>query len=135
MDRRWYVMVAGVLVLALVAGLVAPARAAQTAALPTAAAGTFETTAVTSSGAVSGFGPGNILYGFSVLSGSSGGEAGLYDTTGVATTTQGVFIDEGGAATQYNTFKSDWPSPYRLVTGLTVVVNAATAIIYHDVRS
>ena len=105
--------------------------------LPSSGAGTFETTVVTSStSSVGTFNPNDLLYGFKVWASSAGGVAGLYDTASVQTAavTQGIFIDEGGEATQYDVWQSSWPSPYKLVTDLTVVLSGATVVIYHDVK-
>ena len=106
--------------------------------------GSFETTVITSSTAnVTGFSSREgVLYGFKLLATSANATCQLSDTTtfGVAggtgngTMTQGVFIDEGGEATQWDTYESIWPLPYSLQTGLTVVIANGNVTIYHDVR-
>ena len=97
--------------------------------------GAFESTVVTSNTAsVGNFGPGNLLYGFDVIALATPGLASIYDcaTLLAATDTQGIFIDEGGSATSGDTWKSDWAAPYQLVTDLTVNVQSANVVIYHD---
>ena len=102
--------------------------------------GPFETTVVSDAATgiapsvVSGFGTGNILYGFKVFATGSNGVASLYDTATFYNTsnTQGIFIDEGGTATQSNVYQSDWTQPYLLVTGLTVISDNSVVTIYHD---
>lgn len=97
--------------------------------------GPFETTvAVASTSSLGNFGPGQLIYGFNVRTSAAAGVAGLYDTgnLGLATRTQGIYIDEGGAASSGDTFQSDWPAPYTLVTDLTVIVTDAAVTIYHD---
>ena len=105
--------------------------------------GPFETTVVADPATggsdptlVSGFNAGTILYGFKVITVTTTGVAGLYDTATLTNTavTQGIFIDEGGTATVGNTWQSDWPAPYKLVTGLVTVQNNCDVVIYHDVK-
>ena len=98
--------------------------------------GSFETTVFTSNSlAASNFGEGTVLYGFKVLASSASAVCGLYDaiTWATAIGTQGRYIDEGGEATQWDTYESAWIVPYRLGTGLTVITNAQCTV-YHDVR-
>lgn len=107
--------------------------------LPNAGIGDeFETTLVKVNTASAGsFGPGSIIYGFSVHPTSANGGCGLYDTASLTSAheTQGIFIDEGGNDGDEETFQSNWPAPYRLVTDLTVVCSSANAIIYHSPQS
>ena len=134
---RWSVKVAMLVVgVALCATVSYAGWSQRVGELANASVGTFETTVVTSSSVLSGFSNGSILYGFTTHASAASSECGLYDTNslGTATATQGVFIDEGGEASQYDTFQSNWPSPYRLQIGLAVVVNAGTCVVYHDVR-
>lgn len=111
-----------------------------------AEASRFGTTVVgLDTGGVGSFGTGNLLYGFNVTVTTANSFASLYDTSSLttATNTQGTYIDEGGAANIGETFKSDWPAPYKLKTGLSVVTlgHSATAgtnvwvTIYHDKTS
>ena len=115
---------------------VAWAESSRVGTLPPALNGqTFETTVVTEDTAsVGNFGPDRVIYGFTIHASSAGAECGLYDVATLqgALATQGVYIDEGGEATQYDTFPSNWPSPYRLKTDLTVIVNNGACTIYHD---
>ena len=105
--------------------------------VPQRLAGGFETTLVVGSAnfsaSIGTFGPDNIIFGFSVLVTTDGGVCGLYDVATVqgATEAQGVFIDEGGGASDGDVFQSDWYGPYTLVTDLTVLCTNANAIIYH----
>ena len=100
--------------------------------------GTFETTVITvDTESVTGFNntSSKVLYGFKILANVANAVCGLYDTAALETagTTQGVFIDEGGEATQWDTYDSVWVTPYELQTALTVITNA-NCTIYHDVR-
>mgnify|MGYP001560744946 CR=1 FL=1 len=98
----------------------------------------FETTVVNASTAsVGNFGPGVVLYGFRLIADDAADVCGLYDvaTLPLASTTQGVFIDELTQDTDNRTVDSDWPRPYVIQTDLTVITNAATpgaCIIYHS---
>ena len=107
--------------------------------LPQAGVGDeFETTIATvSTASLGSFNPGAIIYGFSVHPRAAGGTCGLYDVATLpgAQETQGIFIDEGGNDGSQETFQSNWPAPYRLVTDLTVVCSSANAIIYHSPQS
>lgn len=120
---------------------VANADSPRVSELVQGATGTFETTWVGSFTAnfatPSGFGPGNILYGFDVLTTAASGWCALYDasSTSSVATTQGIFIDEGREATSTDPWVNVWPAPYRLQTGLVVECVDAKAIIYHDVKS
>ena len=100
--------------------------------------GSYETTAVTASGssdAISGFTTGGVLYGVRLFAIRANASYVLYDAaTAANSTTQGVFIDEGGEATQWDSYESIWPLPYVLVTGLSASVVNGNLTIYHDVR-
>lgn len=138
-QRIWFSagVLAGIAMLAALGLYGRTAFADHIGRLPNAQEGTFQTDVFTSSQAnISGFGIGNKLYGFRVHATSANAECGLYDvaTLGLATTTQGIFIDEGGAATQYNDSDSAWAAPYSIKTALTVVVTNGACIVYHDVR-
>lgn len=129
----------GVLALAFIGASVAYAGGPRVGELVQGATGNFETTiqtAVSGGAVVSGFGNGNILYGFSVVPTAANGWCALYDASATSSiaNTQGVFIDEGGSASQTAVYQSLWPAPYRLQTGLVVECVNAKAIIYHDVK-
>ena len=135
MGRRmqWIVGVVMLLVLGVVAQT---ARAARVQELVQAATGTFETTVVIADTAsVGDFAPGNILYGFKLVADDAADDCGLYDTTtlGLASRTQGIYIDELSEPTDEDTIESDWPAPYILKTDLTVITNGFCTI-YHDVK-
>ena len=100
--------------------------------------GTYETTVVsTFTENVSGFGANTVLYGFKLLATGNSARCALYDTADVTAAnaaTQGIYIDEGGEATQWDTYESLWPAPYVLQTGLTVDVQNGIVTIVHDVK-
>ena len=127
------------LVLVGLLSMVAPsAFAASARQLPSGSSGTFETTVIQANTASAGsFGPTDILYGFKIVADTAGDVCGLYDTAllSTATLTQGIFIDELTEDTDERIQESDWPGPYKLVTDLTVITNAANqggCVIYHD---
>ena len=103
----------------------------------------FETTLVastaaqglTNSDSVGTFGPGNVLYGFRLISDSAGDSCTLLDAAAVGTVsanrTQGTFIDDLVQDTDERSQDSDWPAPYVLQTDLSVSTNGL-CIIYHD---
>lgn len=133
------------LALALVAGIavfgIQNANAYRIVTKPSPTPGTFETVAVLNinadangSAGISNFGPNSYIYGFSIRADGSNAQGALYDCSAFkdAAMTQGVFIDELAAATQSNVVNSDWPAPYKLVTGLTVVATDALVVVYGD---
>ncbi len=96
---------------------------------------TWETTPATGNVASLGsFGPLDLIYGFDVFVEADGGSCGLYDvaTLEAAAVTQGILFAEGGGGLDGETYQSDWPGPYELVTDLTVVCENATLFVYHQ---
>jgi hypothetical protein len=102
---------------------------------------TFETTQVTSTTyGVSGLSTGSeisgsmLLYGWQVKATANAGWCAIYavDTVGEISSAQGVLIEEVAIATASNTWNSDWPEPYRLTGGLSVVCAGAIVTLYHE---
>lgn len=105
---------------------------------PTIATGTFQTTGISTNTAnLANIRARSAVFGFSVNATSANAQCGLYDSTTLGGAGMGaaVFIDEGGKATQWDTFQSNWPGPYQIINGLTVLVVNGTCIVYREPAS
>lgn len=77
------------------------------------------------------FGAGSVIYGFKVIANAATSSCVLYDAATVPGSGTTGIIDELAEATLGDTAAHFWPTPVKLTTDLSLVVQNGTCIVYY----